>query len=182
MSARALNKQKYQKTLFQATSAPHQLRILSYSHTRPSINQQPSKQQSKTGSRHQTQSTPPLREAPTMSSTASCPYTHSPPRTSQIATRNLISPSPDQSSQCPCPDNSCLNANAGKTDHYERAAAEATTTGALPSTTASSAAAAVGSQDAQGWKVSDLRAQKQGEVVEGRAGGTGMGYSTTMQR
>lgn len=95
-----------------------------------------------------------------------CPYT--PPRASASATRALVSPS-----------STSEDSKTAETNHYERAAAEAAKSGAMPSTTASSAAAVVGVQKQQSWKMSDLRAQKQGEVVEGRA--CGQGYSTTQK-
>ena len=65
-------------------------------------------------------------------------------------------------------------------DNYERAATEAAKAGAITSTTASSAAAIAGKpevQRQQSWKLGDLRAQQQGQMVEGKAGGTG--YSST---
>ena len=68
----------------------------------------------------------------------------------------------------------------GHTDLYERAAAEAAKTGAMPSTTAGGAAAVVVSEGVAGGKgftISDLKGQKQGELVDARAGG--QGFSST---
>lgn len=85
------------------------------------------------------------------------------PRPSTLATRSLISDNNDTPT---------LH-QENDTDHYERAAAEAAKTDTSPSTVA-----AVGTQKQQSWKMSDLKSQRQGEVIDGKAGG--MGYSTTM--
>lgn len=92
------------------------------------------------------------------------PYTQ--PRASTQATRTLIAgdrppPSPAQQDS----------------NHYERAAATAASAGTMPSSTARGAAAVVaqdgGAGRRQSWTMSGLRGQRQGEVVERKAGGLG---------
>jgi hypothetical protein len=97
----------------------------------------------------------------------SAPYTGSSGAAAK-ATRNLVSATPA--------DTPTSSTTTKPSDHYERAAAEAAKAGTMPSTTATSAAA-VGVQKQQSWKMSDLRAQKQGDHVDEKAGG--MGYSST---
>ena len=106
----------------------------------------------------------------------SCPYTL--PRASTMATRNLIASNDNPTS----PPSSPHTGN-----HYERAAAAAVKSDTLPSTTASRAAAVVdhngcsggGLHKQQSWKLRDLRAAKQGQVVDAKDGGKRMGYACT---
>ena len=69
------------------------------------------------------------------------------------------------------------------TNNYEQAAAEATKTGQMPATTASSAAASVtdrpGMQRQQSWKRSDLKGQQQSQMLAGVT--SGQGYSSTQK-
>lgn len=109
-----------------------------------------------------------------MSSTSSNTYAYQ--SGSTMATRSLVS------------DNNTTNSSndVGKPTpqrNYEQAAAAATKADQVPATTAGSAAASVtdrtGAMRQQSWQMSDLKGQKQEQMVSGKAAGPG--YSSTQK-